>query len=247
MTTISTIRPGLLVSLKTSLKGNVHYDRYDLERDTITAEGESKARWETLRTIADPAEYEAMTKVRNKGAGMIRGACTKSAFGLLCPEANIDNLNRAIADANRLVDESNRKAKLTRVDVYTIVGRIEPNDVEAVRAIKGEISDLISTISDGVKNLDVKAIRAAAAKARSVAQMLPDDAKERVKEAIATGRKVATAIKKAGEDAAVEIDKEALRTLASARTAFLDFDDEDEVVEARPTKVGGGVPRMLDL
>jgi hypothetical protein len=178
---------------------------------------------------------------------MIRGACTKSAFGLLCPEANIDNLNRAIADASRLVNEANRNAKLTRVDVYTIVGRIEPNDVEAVRAIKGEISDLISTISDGVKNLDVKVIRAAAAKARSVAQMLPDDAKERVKEAIAVGRKVATAINKAGEDAAVEIDKEALRNLASARTAFLDFDDEDEVVEARPIKVGGGVPRMLDL
>jgi hypothetical protein len=229
------------------MKGNVHYDRYDLERDTVTAEGELKARWETLRTIADPAEYDTMTKVRNKGAGMIRGACTKSAFGLLCPEANIDNLNRAIADASRLVNEANRNAKLTRVDVYTIVGRIEPNDVEAVRAIKGEISDLISTISDGVKNLDVKVIRAAAAKARSVAQMLPDDAKERVKEAIAVGRKVATAINKAGEDAAVEIDKEALRNLASARTAFLDFDDEDEVVEARPIKVGGGVPRMLDL
>jgi hypothetical protein len=247
MTTVSTIRPGLLVSLKTSLKGNVHYDRYDLELDTVTDRGELKARWETLRTIADPAEYDRMTKVRNRGASMIRGACTKSAFGLLCPEANIDNLNRAIADANRLVDESNRTAKLTRVDVYTIVGRIEPNDVEAVRAIKSEISDLISTISDGVKNLDVKVIRAAATKARSVAQMLPDDAKERVKEAITVGRKVATEIVKAGEAAVVEIDKEAIRNLATARTAFLDFEDEDEVVEAPQVKVGGGVPRMLDL
>lgn len=247
MTTVSTIRPGLLVSLKTSLKGNVHYDRYDLERDTVTDRGELKARWETLRTIADPAEYDAGTKVRNAAASMVRGACARSAFGLLCPESNIDNLNRAIADANRLVDGFNRTAKLTRVDVYSIVGRIEPNDAEAVRAIKSEISDLISTISDGVKNLDVKVIRAAATKARSVAQMLPDDAKERVKEAITVGRKVATEIVKAGEAAVVEIDKEAIRNLATARTSFLDFEDEDEVVEAPQVKVGGGVPRMLDF
>ncbi len=41
----STLRPGLLVSLKTSVTGNVVYRRKDIEPDHRTKDGVQRARW----------------------------------------------------------------------------------------------------------------------------------------------------------------------------------------------------------
>src|SRR5580704_12554363 len=98
MTTISTLRPGLLVSLKTSLSGNVRYDKRDIEREHTTETGEARAKWETERVISDPDEYERAQKVRGKAGSVIRGICAISAFGLLCPETDADKLERAMSE-----------------------------------------------------------------------------------------------------------------------------------------------------
>jgi hypothetical protein len=123
----STIRPGLLVSLKTSIRGNISYDTRDIEREYLTEDGKKFAKWETERTIADPAEYEEAKKIRSKVRSAISGICAKSAFGLLCPENAAENLDKAITEARRLADEFNTTAKLTRLGVYVIAGRITPD------------------------------------------------------------------------------------------------------------------------
>lgn len=64
----STLRPGLLVSLKTSCTGNVSYTRADIEAGHMTEEGKKRAKWETERTIEDPIEHEAAIKVQSKTA-----------------------------------------------------------------------------------------------------------------------------------------------------------------------------------
>jgi hypothetical protein len=231
MTTIqaSTLRPGLLVSLKTTLTGNTRYTKQTIEGEHVTAAGEQRARWETERVVSDPAEKELADKARGKASGLIRGVCAKSAFGLLCPEADADRLTEAVAEARKVADEFNAMAKLSRLYVNVITGRIAPDDVEAVKAINSEVRDLLAEMEDGVKRLDVKAVRDAAARARSVGQMLSQDAQVRLQFAIDAVRQTATAINKAGDAAAVEIDKRTLRTLAEARTAFLDLDDAKEV------------------
>ena len=61
----ATLRPGLLVSLKTSVHGNVSYQRRDIINEA------SHSKWETDRVIADPVEHEAATKARNTARGMI--------------------------------------------------------------------------------------------------------------------------------------------------------------------------------
>ncbi len=53
----STLRPGLLVSVKTSIRGNVTYSTRDLDPDHIESDGSRQARWETERRIADPQEH----------------------------------------------------------------------------------------------------------------------------------------------------------------------------------------------
>lgn len=231
----STLRPGLLVSVKTSVKGNVDYNKIEIEPDHATETGERKARWETTRIITDPVEFEASGKVRSKARGLIRSICTDSAFGLLCPESKADQLEAAMAEARKLVDAFNAGAKLTRVSVYIMTGRIAADDVEAVKAINSEVRDLLDEMAEGIQELDVTRVRAAATKAKSVGAMLTLDAQARLQVAIETVRAQARKIVAAGEAAAVEIDKDTLARLKEARTSFLDLDDAGEVAISTPT------------
>ena len=45
----NTIRPGLLVSLKTTVRGNVSYQHTDIEPEHLTETGQQLAKWETER------------------------------------------------------------------------------------------------------------------------------------------------------------------------------------------------------
>jgi hypothetical protein len=237
----TTIRPGYLVSLKTSINGNVSYASRDIEREHIDRDGARRAKWETERTISDPKEFEKATKVKSKARSLISGICAKSAFGLLCPSATKDKLDAAIAEAQQLVAKFNEKASLTTVSVYVITGRIAQDDAEAVRAINSEMRDLLSKMEQGVRKLDVKAIRDAADAARSVGAMLTPDASARLQRAIDVARSAARKIVKAGETAATEVDRSVIRTIRASRTAFLDLDDAGEI--AAPVTTG----RAIDL
>ncbi len=240
LSNVETLRPGFLISLKTSVKGNVKYDKRDLGSAT-TDDGKAIAEWETKRVIADPVEFKAAGEARGKARSVINSVCVNSAFGLLCPEAAQQELDKAIKDAHQIVDSFNSTATLTRVSVYVMVGKIAADDVEAVRAINSEVSDLLGQMEQGLKNLDVKSIRDAANKAKGIGQMLSPDAAVRIQLAIDAARSSARKIVQAGETAAAEIDLRAIRKVTEARTAFLDLDEAREV--ATPRQEG----RALDL
>lgn len=225
----TTLRPGLLVSLSTSVRGNVRYTKRTIKENHRTKTGAEQAEWITERTIHDPEEFERAKKARNKAGALIRGVCVDSAFGLLCPEPDADRLQAAIAEAREIAQEFNKTAKLTHVTVYCISGRVAADDVEAMRAINSEVRELLDTMRAGVEDLDVKRIRDAADQAKQLGAMLTPESAARVQVAIEAVRKTAREIVKAGEDASVAIDKIALRKLKEARTAFLDLDDDTEV------------------
>ncbi len=238
---ISTLRPGLLVSLKTSVWGNVSYQKRTIEAEHKTKDGAKKAKWETERTVSDPEEFEAARQARSKARQVIHAICSNSAFGLLCPEAASAELEEAIAEARKIATAFNQRAKLTRIGVYVITGRIAADDVEAVRAINSEVRELLDNMRQGLKNLDVKTVREAANKARGLGQMLSPDAAARINVAIEAARKTARKMVKAGEQAAAEVDRRTIRAITEARTAFLDLDEAGEV--AAPEAQG----RALDL
>jgi hypothetical protein len=229
----STLRPGLLVSLKTSVRGNVAYQRRDILTDA------SHSKWETDRVIADPVEHEAATKARNAARSAITKVCTTSAFGLLCPEAKAEQLEDAIKEARRITDAFNASATLSRVSVYVICVKVASDDVEAVKSITSEVRDLLEAMESGLKNLDVKAIRQAAGKAKEVGTMLAPEAAARVQIAVDVARKAARDIVSAGEQAAIEVDLASIRRVTEMRTSFLDLDEVNEI--ARPAERVRGV------
>jgi hypothetical protein len=228
----STLRPGFLVSVKTSVRGNVSYSKQEIESAHIDETGAQKARWETSRVIADPVEQEAAAKARSKAQGLIRAICTQSAFGMLCPETEGENLDKAIVAARKIADEFNATAKLTRVAIYIMTGRIAPDDVEAIKAINSEVRELMERMQDGIARMDVKAVREAASRAKEVGSMLTADSQARVQIAVEAARAAATQIVKAGEVAGLEIDKVAIAKITEMRTAFLDLDGEGKPIEA---------------
>lgn len=237
----TTLRPGLLVNVSTSIKGNVKYNKADFEEAT-DENGVLRASWETQKTVIDAAEHERASKVRNKARGLIGSVCSSTAFGFLCPESATDDLKAAIAAARTLCDDFNATASVTRVAFYAITGRVAPDDVEAVKAINSEVRQLLADMTAGVQKLEVKVIRDAADRAKQLGSMLSPEAQARITIAIEAARSTARKIVAAGEQAAVEIDRRTLTTLAEARTAFLDIDQPDREVAA-PVSEG----RAIDL
>lgn len=226
---MSTLRPGLLVGLKTSVTGNVSYQREDIERRKRTSSGAIQSKWQTQRTVLDEEEYEAAHAVRSTCRGLIYRCCAASTFGLLCPEEKRDELDEAVQKSQELCRDFNLKAKITNVRVYVIVGRIAADDVEAVRAINSEVRGLLSDMEEGIKKLDAKAVRQAATKAKSIGRMLSPEAEQRVKVAIEAAREVAKRIVKAGEETSAVIDQAIVRRITDSRTSFLDLDEQGEV------------------
>lgn len=234
----TTIRPGLLVALSSSLDGGVTYERVDLDAGQTTDGVAAVARWETTRVIADPAEHERASQARSKATAEIRKVCSSTAFGLLCPEASESELDAAVLKARAIVAEHNAGAQHTKIDVRVFKGRVAATDTEAARAIGAEVAFLIAGMNSAIDRLDPKAIREAANKAREMSAMLSPELSAKVGEAIETARKAARVIvkrvEKDGEAAAVVLADIQRGGIEKARIAFLDLDGDAPTLESPP-------------
>jgi len=224
---IQTLRPGFLVQISTSIKGNVKYSVEDLGR---TQDGVSlDTEWKTHKRVDDVEEADRATKARSKARSIIGSVCASSAHVMLCLEAREPELRTAIKEAQAVVAEFNRDAALSQIVLSVWVGKVSPDDALAIRMINQEMRNLMEAMQNGMRNLDVKAIREAADTARSIGQALTPEMQERVADAIELARKTAREIKKAGEAGAIEVDRLAIAKIESARTAFLDIEDQGEI------------------
>lgn len=196
---ITTIKPGLLVSLKTTVKGNVRYERVVLEEGRIAYDGSLQAKWETEKTVHDPMEHESAKKARAEARYAIASVCASSAFGLLCPSANEEELNQACDRANAIIAVFNQTAQHSKIGLFVMVGRVDAQDPRAIAAINSEIADLLMDMGAALQGKDVKTAREAANKARQLCAILTDDAASHVSVAINATREAARALAKNGE------------------------------------------------
>ena len=91
------LTPAMLVSLRTKITGGIHYQRTELN---AKREHETDiATWKTECTIDDVNEWDRAKTARQTAGGLIRRVCVHTNFGLLCPEAKYDDLDKAIVDA----------------------------------------------------------------------------------------------------------------------------------------------------
>jgi len=251
------LKPGILVSLKTTLEGGVRYKVQDLDAPAETPDPNDKravTRWETTKVVDDPAEHERAVKVRANAGATIRAVCSATAFGLLCPEARQGDLDAAVTAARAMVADFNASAACTTIHVYVLTGRIAESDTEAMRAIASELTTLLAEIEQGIKGADPKAIREACKRAQSLGAILDEQQGQLVADAVQAGRDAARAIvrrvQKDGEDSLAVIAEltaeQALTPIETARFAFLDLECEPST-ERNPVMPAVDVQRFASL
>ena len=232
-----TLKPGLLVSCATSVRGNVKYSRTDTVPESRQADGTAHAEWHTVKTVRDPEEQARADKVRSEARNEIVRVCSQSSFGLLCPTARRSELDAAVERALYMVREFNKTASTTTVRLSVLCGQIASTDEEAARALNRELVDLIADMQEGIASANPGAIRDAAKRAKAMEGMLTDETAEKVSGAIAEARKAARElvkrVEKGAERAADVIAEINTETLERARMQFLDLDDEGEAAEVQ--------------
>ena len=243
----SVLKPSLLVALRTSVRGGIDYERIDIEPEHEVEAGARQARWETTRRIANPEECERATQVRSQARALIAGACVRSSFGLLCPMEREQILAEAIRAARARAAEHNESARVTRIEVNILVGRIAQDDVEAARAISAEVRSLLDAVRAGIDTMDVAKVREAATRAKALGGMLSEGSAQKVRAAVeearAIARRIAKQVEVAGDDAAAMVGDIQVRAIEEARFAFLDIDDEGQPERG----AGPGMGALLDL
>jgi hypothetical protein len=245
----TTIRPGYLVSIKTSIKGGVQYQRVDLDTGLPVADGTEVTRWETTKIVENREESDRATKVRSKARQMIERLCIKTAFGPVCPMDQVSALDAIIANARQLVEESNQTFGHTQIGIYVLKGEVKSDDAEALRSITQEASVLIQQMDDGIKEFDSGKIKDAANRAQALSAMLGEETSAKVNSAVEQARKAARTIvkriEKEGEDRVIVLADIQRGQIESARIAFLDLDGGNTVAgEALPSVQG---QRFADL
>jgi hypothetical protein len=223
------LKPGLLVSLKTTIRGGITYKREDYGT-RVDADREISA-WETTRTIANREEYARAVKVRGAAVQTIRRVCSVTSFGLLCPTGEIQALDAAIVGARALADAFNSGAIHSRIDVYVMRGEIVDSEGEATRAIAAEIADLLAQMEAGIGRLDVKSVRDACNKAREISTALEATGRAPVQRAIDAARRaarqIAKRVEKRGERAGAVLRSLRLDPIMAARFAFVAISNEE--------------------
>jgi HPt (histidine-containing phosphotransfer) domain-containing protein len=239
MTTQPTLlRPGILVGFKTNCDGGVRYETRDLdasvEQDELRA-GAKTSRWETTKTVDDQMEFERASKTRVDARKLISRACVKTPFGLICPEAYEQELDRGIEQVHALIASFNETANFSRLSVFIMKGRIAASDEMAARAIASEMKDLLSEMNQAIDKLDPEAIREAATKAKTMSAMLQEEQQAKVSKAIEqakiAARTITKRVNKKGEEGATVIKELQREAIEAARLSFLDF-SEVPVVKA---------------
>jgi hypothetical protein len=218
-----------LVSLKTRLIGGVRYDTTDLgtERDGVRVD----EKWETVKHVDDVQELERASKARSKARSLIAGVCIKTPFGLLCPECDGELLESRLSESLTVCAAHNAAAVFSKVDIWVLRGRVAADDREAVRAIFGELRDLVGELKAGIKACNVDAIRDAAGRAKALGRMLDKGQADKVNKAVDAARKVARAmVRQIDERGQAVLDSVLLevstKPIDDLRFAFLDLDGD---------------------
>jgi hypothetical protein len=251
----TTLKPGLLVSCKTKITGGVEKRAGSVDAaDVAAAQASASAGSEivakaSIKIVKDKEEYKCAKVARSKCQSLIRGACIKSEFGLLCPDAREDNLQSKLDEAQEEATSFNRSTTTDiRIDVYVIAARIAPDDDKAARALASEMRGLLDSMQTGITAGDVDVIRDAARRARSLGTMLDEESAGRVQRSILEAREIAKAIVKrvqdGGERLDVVIGEFKRSAIEQARFAFLDMDAPERQAGASLPAV---TPRGLDL
>lgn len=188
-----TLRPGMLVAVRTKIEGGHETARHKVLREVLPAgDGGGDGLYEKTeieRRVADVEEFERACKARASARYAIARVCLPSDFGLLCVLGQ-DVLDAAIRDADAICRTFNDTARYSKIRCWVLVGSIAESDTAAQQALMGELREAIGAVREAVRLRDPGAIRDAAAKALALAPMI--DQPGEIEDTVRAARRAAT-------------------------------------------------------
>lgn len=224
------IRPGVLVTLRSSVQGGVYYDREEMavDQDAGGAESGGSTRvWKTTQRVPDPEEYARAKRVRGRAVSAIWNRSVKTVYGLICTDDDKPALDEAIKKAMDEVQAFNAGAKHTKVTLNVLRPRLVLG--ETSEAIAAETSEAVDALDASVESGDVQAIRKAANEAAEISRLLDGGLRERIVQKVKAAREAATA----AAAAAREPEKAAAREKAKAEKEAKAQKRRDEQAERK--------------
>lgn len=219
------IKPGILVALRTSVRGGYEYRRTELGTEVLP-DGSERTTWETERFVLDPEELERANETRSIARKVVKQVCTQTPWGLVCGDDREDELDEVLAHARSLAAAHNAEAEHTTVHLSAMLGRVARDEEEAVEAIRQEISHLLDDATQALANGDVEGVRQLANKGKAMGRLLEDESEaagaveDAVKGMRATARSIVKRVEKAGEDLEAVLDAKAFEPISHARFVF---------------------------
>jgi hypothetical protein len=195
MENTETFRAGLSLALTVRISGGVEYKR-NAKTARVASSGAKIEEWETEKTTANPAEWEAAVALRGDVRHQITRLCARTPLGdlLLIPPDREPDVRAALDAARARVDAHNRGADAHHLVMGCVLLRFVPEDEWTARSIRGEIFAVLTRMDTGIGNADPEAIREAADAARKVVPMLTPVAAPVLELAIEEARRAAREI-----------------------------------------------------
>lgn len=228
------LRPAILVSLATSVKGGSTSERLDLDAHL---EGASKVeKWQTTKTVFDPEEHRRAGETRKSIRRLFEGVARWTPFGLVVELEREAELREAVAQAEALAAEFNAGATHSRVKFSWLPARIDQggNAADAVIAIRQEIGGLMEDLERASRAGEVESIRDISNRATSLGKLLAEGSPGTgqlgvaVEEARRVARAVVRRVEKAGERLEDVLTESNLAPVSAARFLFLGDEDVTE-------------------
>ena len=216
------LKPGRMVSLRSTVRGGVEYDREDLPTacdcaladgpraevrgpDHATScpmgEGEAVKAWKTVRRIKDPVEWKRAKAVRGRAVAKVWHACVFTEFGLVLPDDRRAKFEEILTEQRQLVHEHNKTTQHTHVTLRVLRSRLE-RDEETETSLAAEVDEVVEDMEACAAASDVDGARKTALKAQKLTAIFSSDVAARVMEKVKAARDAATAAAKAARDAA---------------------------------------------
>ena len=188
------LKPGVLVVVKSSVRGGAEYDRQELSTDGLDPAGAKQIRsWQTVQRVSDPDELAEARRVRGYAVGAIWNRASVTPYGLIVSDDRLEALAEAVERARERVDAFNAKARHVRVTLRVLKTRLVPE--EASEAFEAEAEETLEDLEARVdaESLDVEETRKAADRATALAEVLDGSLASRVLAKIQEARAAATA------------------------------------------------------
>ncbi len=154
---VQTIKPGILIAGKASIKGGIHYKR-DYE-EPIFEEDSLIREWHTQQLVDDEKEHASAKKLQNKIASMINRICAHTPIGPICRNERKDELVGVLAEIRAQRDTFNNKAKTCQITTHHALFEVQSDNQTAVAAIADQVAEMADKVNSALTVQDLKALR----------------------------------------------------------------------------------------